>query len=232
MRLRQRYRCEDERCMKRLDGQPPLTFKVAFPRPCERCSKLFYRKRYINGEFEKYDGFMRRRFCSKSCANKSVKLEPIIDRVFKFIDKGPEDSCWNWTSNKSNNGYGQVHVQKSSGLSTVAHRVVWQLVCGDIPEGLKVLHSCDNRLCCNPKHLFLGTDADNTADMMAKGRHRHGLGLRKGKVKRLRKSDIDLIRASSLSRSELSSLLGVSLQSIYRTRANRTWKMDKDNVAL
>lgn len=54
------------------------------------------------------------------------------------------------------------------------HQVAWILTNGPIPPGMGVLHRCDNQPCCNPSHLFIGTQADNVADMVAKGRHRNG----------------------------------------------------------
>lgn len=81
------------------------------------------------------------------------------------IDKsGGLDSCWVWTGPKYPRGYGCCG-------RGYAHRVAYERAVGTIPEGQFVCHRCDNRLCCNPAHLFLGTARDNTQDMIAKGRH-------------------------------------------------------------
>lgn len=85
----------------------------------------------------------------------------------KFIQKG-EDECWNWTGNITG-GYGQF---KYSGKAIPAHRFAYRVYRGEIPEGLWVLHDCDNPICVNPNHLFLGTAQDNTNDMVSKGRAR------------------------------------------------------------
>lgn len=103
-----------------------------------------------------------------------VHVAPIMsleERFWSKVDKKNLDGCWEWTASKSN-GYGHLNYANKTTKykGRIAHRISWELQNGPIPEGLWVLHRCDNPSCVNPAHLFLGTHNDNMADMVAKGR--------------------------------------------------------------
>jgi hypothetical protein len=89
-----------------------------------------------------------------------------IDRFWHRVQKG--SGCWEWTGKPHSEGYGRAQVAPD--ITEFAHRVSWVIANGPIPEGLCVLHTCDNPPCVRPSHLFLGTRGDNARDMAAKGR--------------------------------------------------------------
>lgn len=101
------------------------------------------------------------------------------------VDIGEEDQCWNWKGSIAANGYGRVS-------GKLAHRLIYQHNVGPIPEGLEVQHICNNRRCCNPKHLKLGTHKENMAFMAVtgsnKGEKHSGAKLTKADVLAIRKS--------------------------------------------
>lgn len=80
-----------------------------------------------------------------------------------------EGECWVWTRSVGSSGYGKLRIGRSKDVS--AHRAAYAYFYGALPDGTCVLHQCDVRRCINPRHLFLGSKADNSQDMVAKGRH-------------------------------------------------------------
>ena len=100
------------------------------------------------------------------------KVRPTEDRFWEKVNKNTESGCWEWTSALVRGGYGgfATHFPSEGRKNNRAHRFAWTLVNGQIPDGLWVLHKCDNRICVNPDHLFLGDSKDNMLDCAAKGR--------------------------------------------------------------
>lgn len=98
-----------------------------------------------------------------------TKPRPRLQRFLDKISPCPVTGCWLWAASTSRDGYG--HFFDPDSREQRAHRVSWVIHRGPIPLGRLVLHRCDEPTCVNPEHLYLGTQGDNIADKMTKGRH-------------------------------------------------------------
>lgn len=144
--------------------------------------------------------------------------DTLEQRFWPKVKIGEPDECWEWQAAENGDGYG--HIGKGNGMVS-SHRVAWELTHGPIPDGLCVLHKCDNRKCCNERHLFLGTNMDNILDMVNKGRSLCGI---KHRNARLTEEQVRDIKSSSLSIQELSEKHSCSVSHVINIQANRFWK--------
>ena len=168
--------------------------------------------------------------------------------IYRFLEKTrrAESGCLEWTGATARGGYGNLMVV--SRTWGPAHRVAWELAHGPIPDGLWVLHRCDNPKCVEADHLFLGTHADNMSDMVAKGRHpsvrspecrerggRHWTKRHPDRVARGERGsgsklteagvvEIRRLRASGAALSELAAAFNVSETTISSIAHKKTWK--------
>lgn len=123
-------------------------------------------------------------------------------------------ACWLWPLNCNSKGYGMLN---RTGVSHLAHRAAWEVVHGPIPDGLCVLHSCDNPPCINPSHLFLGTQLDNMRDRTNKGRQGRGNA-------KLTDEHVRAIRAATGTQKSIAQQFGIDDSSVSDIRAYRSWK--------
>jgi hypothetical protein len=138
----------------------------------------------------------------------------------RFMEKVEKtSSCWEWTAGKDPYGYGRFYDGKHVG----AHRVAWELFKGPIPQGLCVLHHCDNPSCVNPDHLFLGTRVDNARDRDRK--NRTSRGERNGKAKLTKKQVLEIRAriASGETRRSVAKDFNICRQTIDNIANKKVW---------
>lgn len=177
---------------------------------------------YCQADYQTFD--TRQKHCSRACSNRSRKGD-VLARLLAKVDRTGE--CWLWTSAVNNNGYGLICID---GRAVSAHRVMYALMVGPIPEGddyhgVCVLHHCDNPRCVNPAHLFLGSQQDNINDMLAKGRgyrFKHARG-EQHTASKLTNADVLAIRAMTGSNAEASRMFQISEAQVCRIKKRQNW---------
>ena len=112
------------------------------------------------------------------------KTAPDI-RFWRHVQKGAPEQCWPWLGEKTWHGYGRFTLFPTAKYkgTKVAHRLAWEYTRGPIPKNLECCHRCDNKPCCNPAHLFIGTHKENMEDMAKKGRGNAVRGTMQGSSK-------------------------------------------------
>ena len=130
--------------------------------------------------------------------------------------------CWNWSGKKHSSGYGMLY---ANGKKYYAHRVSYVIHIGDPVDDMHVLHKCDNPVCTNPKHLFLGTHKDNMLDRDRKGRCAKGEG--KPKSSKLSNKDVLEIRrlwSSGFKQQAIADAFGVKQPQISDIVNRKKWR--------
>lgn len=148
--------------------------------------------------------------------------KPDLERLMSKFVVDDVTGCWNWTAGKDGDGYGRFYPYRRKSMP--AHRFNYELKFGPIPDGMFVCHRCDNPSCINIEHLFLGTNAENTADKVAKCRQYFARGSGNGHAK-LTEADVAVIRAAEgVTQQKLADMYGVTQPTISEIRARKHWR--------
>lgn len=142
----------------------------------------------------------------------------ILARFWLKVNRAKAKDCWNWTGGTNGRGYGLFRLHGRTRV--FAHRLVWAITRGSIPAGLEVCHRCDNTLCVNPAHLFLGTRQDNHLDAVRKGRKR-AWGLQKLDAARV--SDLRHRYTQGATQAALARDFGIARNTVSQIVTRKTW---------
>ncbi len=147
----------------------------------------------------------------------------LLERIMNRVEINPITGCWESTYSCNASGYAQIQV---NGKKMNIHRTIFEALGQKIPKGSCVLHKCDNRKCCNIRHLFFGTQADNIADMVSKGRQAQPNGEKHYMAKLTEKNVIKirkLLAAKELTQDEIGELYGVAAKVISDIKTGKSW---------
>lgn len=154
-----------------------------------------------------------------------IDRDSLEERLLRRLNKTA--TCWEWTGSVSSGGYGQMARRGNKGVPARTHRVAYELWVGKLKKDMHVCHKCDNRLCCNPDHLFLGTPKENMEDRERKGRGNHVNKERHGRAK-LTEQQAEEIRKKYIPfeypYSKLAKEYGVTPMLIWHIVKNKIWK--------
>lgn len=157
----------------------------------------------------------KNKYCDRACyvAASTFTPEMVAAKFWAKVNKAGPNGCWEWTGALQRDGYAHFGINSKT---TSSHRYAYEQLVGPIPEGMDLLHSCDNRKCVNPAHLRPGTHDENMVDCVAKGRR--ATKLKPAQVQEIRR------RATGKNDKELSAEYGVTDKQIWTIRTRRQWR--------
>lgn len=146
------------------------------------------------------------------------------ERFWAKVNTSEPGGCWIWTGSRTSSGYGTFGLGEGTAL---AHRFSWELRHGPLPEGIFVCHHCDNPPCVNPDHMFLGTPAENSLDMLIKGRAKGGASGERNHSALLTEDTVCAIRdrlARGESQAAIAADYGVVKSTVGKISTGKNWR--------
>jgi hypothetical protein len=172
----------------------------------EMCNKHYLRKRR-----------------GKPIAKKSWQELSPKERLNKFIQIDSETNCWIWIGAKNRKGYGSIHF---NGKTRISHRLAYELYIGEITDEKLVCHHCDRPACCNPSHLFLGTNLDNSNDKFSKNRFNPNFGEKNGNSKLSTSEVIEIKKMLTYGKKlvEIAKMFNITPENLSEIKKGKTWR--------
>lgn len=149
-----------------------------------------------------------------------MRARPLAERFWEKVERHPS-GCWLWTGALCGKGYGAIRADRAR-RSLRTHRASYEMANGPIPDGLHVLHRCDNPRCVNPAHLFLGTHQENMDDRARKGRKAKTSGVANGRSK-ITDETVRKIRAATGFQAAIGAQYGVSQTTVWKIKRGHSW---------
>jgi hypothetical protein len=185
------------------------------PKPCEFCRKMMKPKAW-----HKPCDWAAQKFCTRACSSKSRAI-PLTARLMAHSIRNAATGCLEWIGSRGPKGYGYISPNETG--EAVVSRVAWALEHGPIPDGLHVLHTCDNPPCFDTAHLYLGTNDDNARDRRERGRSVSAPGEANGRAK-ITAADVAAIRTDRRLQRIIATEYGIGQSQVSAIKVGASWK--------